>query len=481
MPDNSNAGIRFVLQTGAKKEDDETTRKAIRRHVMLGKNRGRTPQPRQPSMQGAAVFRADDWAKEQPGRPSQPQPMLQQRRPAITARIGTDLSFLDFADTVEPPLMNDTLLFCSATNENMFVLAPCISFEAPDTMATCISRLACDALYVNVMVFGTQAYLDQTFRQTAPDLRGSCIKHYGRALGILRERIAEAERRRVAISDITLTSVIILGMHALATGQYESARNHVIGLGRMMGLRDRGFHSFSDNKTRSVVDLLRCDISISLATGEAPILFPSPSCKRAFCFPNLPPLETSSPTQLSIAESSDLLEVWDVLAHFCGVINRAAVDQTKLPEQMLVATMASVMYRLLATSPSRDSTDEATRLAMLSFCASTFLYWGQMRMPFEWLQSETKQSLNRIMGASENAMDCRMTLWMVMMYNIAFPASTAKEGGEMRTWIAEMTAQCKVTGWGDVRKSMKDCLWIDIVYDEPARELIEAALALDHV
>ncbi|KAF2167175.1 hypothetical protein M409DRAFT_22604 [Zasmidium cellare ATCC 36951] len=465
---NNAAPIRFIPQTGRKPSaEDTTTRKAIRRHVMLGKNRGRAPQnPRQPAMQGTAVFRAEDFHQ-----PAEEQSLV------IPPRVGTDLSFLDFADPVDPPLMNDTLRFCSATNENMFVLARCISFEAPDTMATCMRRLACDALYVNVMVFGTQTYLDQVVRHNnTTELRRSCLRHYGRALGILRERLAEAERRRGVISDITINSVIILGMHALATGQYGSARNHIAGLGRMMSLRERGLQSFGENKTRSLVDLLRCDISIALATGEEPILFPGGSCEETF---RLPDFEVSDePTRRHPSIGNDgLARIWMVLSRFCAVINKAGIDQTTIPERMLLQTMASVMYGLLSLSLPPDSTDKAIRLAMLSFCASTFLYWGQMRMPLGWLQAEQRRCLFRMKDAHEDNLDPRMMLWMLIVYGITFPAATTDEVEEMRKRLREVTEHCGLTCWDEVRGTMSEFLWIDIVCNTPAQELVEAAHA----
>ncbi|KAK4493803.1 hypothetical protein PRZ48_014988 [Zasmidium cellare] len=192
---SKNAGIRFVPQTGCKHEhDDSTTRKAIRRHVMLGKNCGRTPQnPRQPAMQGTAVFRADDWQPQPPAILAKERPRSTEGQATIPPQIGTSLSLLTFADTVSPSLMHDTLHFCTSTNKNMFVLHPCISYETPDPMTTCLPRLAHDALYLNIMVFGTQHYLHRQ------ELQGSCLMYYGRALTILRERLVQVE----AICDVT--------------------------------------------------------------------------------------------------------------------------------------------------------------------------------------------------------------------------------------------------------------------------------------
>lgn len=243
------ADTRFVLQTGTK-EDDQDTRKFIRRHVMLGKNQGRARTPKQPTLPGSSVFRKDDW-----------QPMNRTTPPAVPRRVGSDLSFLEFADVVEPPLMNDTLQFCSATNEKLFALEPCISFNTTGIAATCLQSLTCDALHLNVMVFATQAYMDQIFWQTTLGrLRESShkaiLQHYGQALCLLRERVADAERQQSEISDVTVICVITLATHALVTGQAASARNHVCGLKRLVNLKKTGVYSFG-SKTKQMIEILR--------------------------------------------------------------------------------------------------------------------------------------------------------------------------------------------------------------------------------
>ena len=241
------SGTRFVRETGTK-QDDEDTRKVIRRHVMLGKNQGRTHTLRQPTIPGAAVFKKDDWE-------SSNQPI----QSVVPGRVGTELSFLEFADNVELPLMNDTLRFCVATNKLLFVLEPCISFDSTHTNDPCIEALAHDALHLNVMVFSAQVYM-AGFRQTTSEEQGSSrkasLQHYGKALRLLRERVADAEGQRSEISEMTVMSVLPLAIHALLTGEHESMRNHVSGLRRLVSMRDSGIYSFRARR-KQMIDILR--------------------------------------------------------------------------------------------------------------------------------------------------------------------------------------------------------------------------------
>jgi hypothetical protein len=241
--------LHFVSQSGTK-QDDSRTRKLIRRHVMLGKNNSRPPRnPKQPTLQGTSVFRLhDDLQEAQP--PALPVPR----------RVGSELSALDFAESVNHALMHETLQFCSVTNENLYVLEPCISFDSHDTVASCLQPLIGDALYLHVMVFTTQIYMDRSFRQNTLTYRKTdhkgILHHYGKALGILKDRVAKAGNEESSISDLTIMAVLLLALHSLVIGDSPSARNHAVGLSRMVNMKYGGICAFRP-MTKAMIEILR--------------------------------------------------------------------------------------------------------------------------------------------------------------------------------------------------------------------------------
>lgn len=242
MPD-----FNFVPQTGIKQGDREA-RKLIRRQVMLGKNQGRTQTPRHPNIHNASILTKQDWQVQMPLPES-----------SVPRQVGSDLSFLRFADTVDPLLMNDTLHFCSATSKNLFVLEPCIAFDPRETVDACFEQLGGDALYLHVMVFSTQEYMN-TLQMTATSLAksrySSSAQHYGRALHLLRQRLVDAEQLLPATVEATIMAVMPLVMHALITGDLESASNHVVGLSKIVRMRDGGLSAFN-TRTKQLIELLR--------------------------------------------------------------------------------------------------------------------------------------------------------------------------------------------------------------------------------
>lgn len=241
------AGLAFVPQTGSK-QDDPKARKLIRRQVMLGKNQGRTVTRRRPDIDAARILTRTNWQA----------PTLD-IAPSITQRVGSDLSLLRFADIVDPSLMSETLQFCSASARNLFVLEQCISFDPRETIHACFHGLASDALYLNVMVFSTQEYMNSLRATTTwPErsCRDSGAQHYGKALRLLRQRLDDAEKLPSAIADITIMAVMPLVMHALITGELSTARNHVVELSKIVQMRDGGL-SFFSMRTKQSIELLR--------------------------------------------------------------------------------------------------------------------------------------------------------------------------------------------------------------------------------
>ncbi|KAK4553467.1 hypothetical protein LTR86_009524 [Recurvomyces mirabilis] len=460
--------MQFINQTGTQ-EDDPETRQTIRRHVMLGRNRGRRPpKPKQPSIPGAAVLDLHDATL-----------VRHASDRAIPSRVGSDISFLEFADDVEQTLMAETLHFCSFTNEHMYVLEPCISFEDYDPLASCFQPLASDPLYLNAMVFSSKIFRDIASQHSIARSRGGksnrTLEHYGKAIRILRERVAENESPDSGISDITIMAVLLLAMHALVVGHATNARTHVEGMARMIHMREGKLSSFKD-KTKQLMEIFRCDLCISLATGQPPLLSPQGLFNND---------DLSGPTEASSGGilrqpnpniSDDLSKIWAMMKHFCATINKATITERKVSDRTFLHTMSSVMYGALRTSPPAGSSGELIRLAILSLSADAFLQWRRVRVPLPWLQRRYKEALARRARKDANAIDPTLALWLLLIYAVSYNPVSSRELSELQGWLIGTLRQCKLSSWADVKRAMESYLWIDLVCDSPAQALIGHAL-----
>jgi hypothetical protein len=192
----------------------------------------------------------------------------------------------------------------------------------------------------------------------------------------------------------------------------------------------------------------------------------------------LPELATlyKMPERCTSITNSELAKIWDVLIRFCAMVNELTVNQRRFSEQVLLETMASVTYRLLNMSVTPESADNAIRLSMLSFCASIFLPWQHLRMPFGWLQLEHKRSLAWLMQSTVAHLDLGTVFWVLTIYGIAFSPLPADKHEEVQLWLTGVADLCGLTNWDGVKKIVGDFLWIDIVCDHPARKLLDEIL-----
>ena len=207
-----------------------------------------------------------------------------------------------------------------------------------------------------------------------------------------------------------------------------------------------------------------------------PLFLAGSSNEPMFPPPKPTPLDKTLEWSSSI-NNVELAKIWGTLSSFCDLINEAAVDRRKVSEEVVLETMASVMYRLLHMSVTSGSPDEIIRFATLSFCANAFLPWRQLRMPCGWLQHEYKHSLTRFMPFHLACLGPRMRLWLLITYGISFFPLSANELKDVQAGLMQATEICGVTSLNSVIETMGSFLWINIVCNRPAEKLFDETVA----
>lgn len=221
-------------------QQDQQHRKALRRHVMLGKNAGKQPKnPKQSKLAGTSILSFDH--------PPTP----------VTRSIGSDLSLMNLADDVSLPLKHETIRFCTTMDETMYTLGPCISFEKKDDWTFCLQPLCVDSLYLNIMVFGSQTYIDMAYKQATgqPRRLENHPKYYQKSISLLRERLVGIDVQ-TGIYDAVIVAVFTLAMQSLIIGMIDRAEHHMNGLKTLVSMRPGGILSFR-SRTKQMIELLR--------------------------------------------------------------------------------------------------------------------------------------------------------------------------------------------------------------------------------
>lgn len=155
----------------------------------------------------------------------------------------------------------------------------------------------------------------------------------------------------------------------------------------------------------------KCDLSISLATGEPPLLL-----GKHIPVSELLLQEGLVSLQRPITiDDFELSQIWDSLSCFFFLINQASVQRSKLPDDLLRDTIFSIIYRLFHKCCVPGSYDQSIRLTMLSFCARAVLQWPLLRPPFAWLKSVSERAIDRIMRENLVIMDFKTRLWVLII------------------------------------------------------------------
>ncbi|KAF2648763.1 hypothetical protein K491DRAFT_612108, partial [Lophiostoma macrostomum CBS 122681] len=443
--------LQFVVSNNLKKPDPDL-RKVIRSHVMLGKNQGRILPPR----------------KKKP------------RSKGIASKVpknsfGSYLSGLCLAaDDVEPKNLEVVLKMSSIAKQLLFRLEPCILFVR--RAETFIAPLAVDAAYLHSMIFTSEYYFGVLLSKTNSNINAKTLPHLLKTVKLLRERFTKNDP--LQLSESTIAAIMALAAHAYWTGDMKSAKHHAAGVCKLVRLRG-GVSSFVGT-IKVLVEVLKCDLGITLDCGSKPIFFRDSKVP----FPALAPLlalrkhdkNLARPNSLTslIDLDDDLAQVWMVLADFCLLINFAARTRQRITTDIFFESMASTMYRLFDMSFELSSRDEAIRLGLLAFAAGTFLHWKLLGKSYPDFATKLRRCLSQLQSSD---LPSDFQLWLVMVGSITVLDAADNEWA--KSLLSAHIKQSEIRTWTEMRRILQSCMWIDLVFEKPGKAMFEASRPLD--
>ncbi|KAK6358862.1 hypothetical protein TWF696_000042 [Orbilia brochopaga] len=495
MPAHAEPGMHFIVSTDTAKAD-AGTRKLIRSHVMLGKNLGKSrPKKKRQQQQQQHQGTSRGPQLDRRGQPSDPD-LERQLRPDgrlvpvdIPGRVGSDLSFVWFADVIEPAMVREIITFSKTSKEILFPLEMCFAFERENK--TWWVALTVDPAYLNATAFVTHAYSSVIRGGRGQPLSPTAIMHFVKTVRLVRERLA-SDDQELLLSDGTVFIILLLAMYALLSGDSATAQHHVEGLRRIVNLRG-GIRSFRSNE-KLLIELLRADMSIALNGGRPPIFFSDPFLEPFLPYPDHPALRVPQSRATTAKGKDDSIErfvdtihpdlaiAWTFTQRFSSLMNVTAASGVRLPQRTLLHAMTATMYRLLAMHDRFQATsaDEAVRLGLLGFCAHIFLRWKYMRIDYMYLPTAYRAALAglELEGCVEggNGMPPQVVLWLLMVGTIAVFGEA--DAGWLRPWMKASCGVCGAQSWEDVRAIVR-MIWVDRLHDEAGKEAYDACMSDD--
>ncbi|KAE8149574.1 hypothetical protein BDV25DRAFT_156084 [Aspergillus avenaceus] len=452
-PKGGAVDLPIILSTGGKKCDPDT-RKLIRSHVMLGKNRGKSRRAKCDDVKVVPPKGRHAVQEKQSSSPTEP-------FGCIPMKVGSEASLVPFADNVDPSLAVDILKFTAISKSVMFRLEMCTMFHKKKGLW--YDLLMLDAAYLHTMAFVAEDFFGRILTLHPSRANPPTSVHFLKTLRLLRERLSYGAEE-VKTSDATIMIILFLSTHAHITGDLESAMHHLKGLHRIVTLRG-GIIDFTDDlKLKS--EIFRCDLSIALHNSTTPLFFHDPLGLTVPC----PPSAESDNERFLCKIDNNLARVWSVMKRFSQLINFAAETNQKLPMETLVDTMASVMYRLLNMRFEKDTIAEAVRLGLLGFSSSVFLQWQNIKQAYLRLADTYKECLVNL--KSLNGVSSHIMLWLLMVGATSIFTDSDKEW--LESWLRVNLQLCRVASWPSFRKIMASYMWIGMVHDQPGEEIFNS-------
>ncbi|KAE9366376.1 hypothetical protein N431DRAFT_419622 [Stipitochalara longipes BDJ] len=465
------AGVQFIVTTDFTKADPKT-RKFIRSHVMQGKNKvkSRPAKPSEPAKQAMMVD------------PSQSPHLVALDTLAETCysfiprRVGSDFSFTQFANEISPAQFGDMKHFFSNVMKYMFPLGEFIGFDGHDK--TVFELLASDASFLHVTAFSAGAFIDIALRQQDHVNNQETILHFLKGVRLLREKLLRRDEEKY--SDATVSVVLTLANCAYGTGDYETGRRHLEGLYKIVKLRG-GLTTFKGHFGKKLLmEMFRCDIGIALHTNSAPIVFGDPALEPFVPYPDQrlwvignSPHNADSEDFLSCI-NEDLAAAWLALQKFCSLVSLAMETQRMFSMEIVLDTMASVMYRLLHMDFETGSTDEAIRLGLLALCYCIFLQWQGMKLPSSYFPSTFRSSIFDF--KDRNGFPKQVLLWLLMVGAISIFSISADTW--LKDCLQEHISVCHIRSWNELREALKSFIWISPLHDKLGEAIFDSVLEM---
>ncbi|KAK7426260.1 hypothetical protein QQZ08_007290 [Neonectria magnoliae] len=331
-----------------------------------------------------------------------------------------------------------------------------------------------DNTYLQSVLFMVSAFQDLVTMQIAAGGSHTCwsgnfspqtqtrLRH---TIRLLQEKIQDRERQ---LEDTTMSVVTMLAMLADATSDAAAFKAHVTGLKEMVRMRG-GLAAFNHNR----------QLQIKLCRhGSKPEIYDGKASWEPFLEPALQtssiPYHRAPSTRIQSA-----LEPWDYrlrnvfvdLRDFASMANSLIPSHEKLRPELFQEIMLSIQCRLLCLEYAIDlyPLQESIRLGLLAFESTVFLQTPRLgvKLRSDRFAGQLHQAIMKLHIKTPEFADLK--LWLVLVGSIL-----VFDGDE--AWLVESIN--KLTGnqtWTEVRKRVKDVMWVDIIHDGPGRHTFETA------
>ncbi|KAH8646329.1 hypothetical protein BX600DRAFT_477523 [Xylariales sp. PMI_506] len=441
----------FIMVQGAGKPPTHM-KKFIRSHVMKGKNKAKPKPDLEMKIQALARLK------------------VMEAYYSIPERVGSDASLIHFADPIDAPMSRAILQFHAYWKRSMYNLTDAINMTTNDRLW--VEPLAFDSLYLHSMAFTALSFTAVRSGSYNKSNQTQLLSHFSTAVRLLRERLALEDSTK--FSSATGIVILALVVHARMTGDYETAKQHMIGFWNLVHLQGGG--SIYNENPHLLMEMFRYDLGLALDRGFKTAFFSDRKAEPFRPYPDLlVPMQTKETKARDVCDlfpvelDSDLQKAWTTLRDFCAIMALACKTEYREPKETLHDTMVAVVYRLVYMKFESGSWNEAVRLGLLALSSSLFLQWQGLKPSYIDLPASYRSSL---LGLEVTGGSTRALIWLLIIGAVCI--FTEKEDDWLKPWLRMNLNMCEVKNWHGARDILESFIWLDFVHDKPGERLYKS-------
>lgn len=219
----------------------------------------------------------------------------------------------------------------------------------------------------------------------------------------------------------------------------------------------------------------RCDLAMAINYGMETVFFENPTLEPLIPYDLTPLITETSPgvgASLQPVASSicctDLQQAWTAMIRFCSVINYATKRGRRLPKEVLLTTMGSVMYRVVRVKNELNPVDETIRLGLLAFSSHVFLRVRNIPSPHTYLPNIYR---DRLLSLPPGQIPLLSLVWLLMVGSISL--FTPADDHWLLSWLRVCLTALEVNNWDELQDKLKGLLWINALHDKPGKFIFD--------
>ncbi|KAM0554801.1 hypothetical protein ACHAPJ_006873 [Fusarium lateritium] len=428
------------------------SRKAIRSHVMKGKNLGRTIQGR--GRKHAAPYEGDFFEG------------VQQVKQQMCNKDGgiADDAVLDQDGNA---LMFPEVTTVDAVNSfnNPFAGEEYTYFAFPVQFTPSMRYMVYECLHCLLAMVTT--YLNMLRKPEIPDLESlEATRHFSQALRIMNPRLSQPS---AAQNDPNVVIIISLAIHSIIMQDLSASVMHLEGLQRLLDFRPGGISGIRECNRALAHKICRTDIELAVAQGTR-TRFSDAGLTAAAAGP-----VSARNLAYPLNQTSELLrQVTRELFALCRRPGRAKMAGLQYQDVLISMWQRIIDFAPLGGTRPQDLLDDVWQLALLAFLvtvtwSTSFLRNVHCKLLHKLLREHVESRALLARGDDYQA----LWFWVVFIYALSLP----DDGSEKIPLkeLREMGQKLDVRTWEDLRAKFKQFPWIGVVHDIPGKKLWELA------